>query len=116
MLYFVIPRVPSLAYNNQTLMVGNNQTIVWNRTPANFSFDATLNLAFDGRGSYVPAQVKNIKVTVNDLGSTDGTVPVGTGQLSSIEAGTKGFTPLAVPVHFKYLWGFDVILAERPAS
>lgn len=101
MLFFVIPRVPSLAYNNQSLFVGDSNSIVWNRVPANFSFDATINLAFEGAG-YVPANAKNVQITINDEGSTTGTVPVGKGTLSSIKAANKGFTPLAVPVHFSY--------------
>ena len=102
MLYFVIPRVPALAYNNQTLMDGDSNSISWSRTPANFTFNANMHLALDGRSSYVPIHAKNIQVTVNDLGSQSGTVAVGTGSLSSLTAGTKSYTPLDVPIVFKY--------------
>lgn len=102
MLYFVIPRTPTLAYNNQALMSGDDASINWSRTPANFTFNANMSLALDGRSSYVPPRVSNIQVVINDLGSTPGTVQVGTGTVSSLTASTKQYTPLNVPITFKY--------------
>lgn len=104
MLYFFIPRVPSLAYNNQQLMVGDNSTASFKRAdPIGFSFDAKINLAFDARNSYLSPKVSNLVVIVEDL-STAGALEIGRGNSDQdvISLNTKDYTPFSATVHFKY--------------
>ncbi|KAG0149439.1 hypothetical protein CROQUDRAFT_653751 [Cronartium quercuum f. sp. fusiforme G11] len=103
MLFFLLPRAPTLAYNNQTLFVGDNSTASFRRAdPIGFSFDAKINLAFDGRNSYVGPKVHDLLVIVQDLGSS--AIEVGRGTLDggSLKLSTKDYTPFSATVHFTH--------------
>ncbi|KAH9823787.1 hypothetical protein DFH28DRAFT_943616 [Melampsora americana] len=104
MLFFFIPRVPTLAYNNQQLMVGDNSTASFKRAdPIGFSFDAKMDLAFDAKNSYLGPKVHNLVVIVQDL-SAAGAIEVGRGNSDQdvISLSTKDYTPFTATVHFRY--------------
>ncbi|CED82376.1 hypothetical protein [Phaffia rhodozyma] len=102
MLYFLIPRVPSFSWAESdpfTIPTGlDNTSAVFSRTPANFTFPATLNLQADTKATYIPITFKSITARLYDL-STD--KQVGTGVWKGTMPAKKLF-PFSMNVTFSY--------------
>lgn len=99
-LYFVIPRAVTFEfYKDRPIEVNDNSTIVFNRTPTNFSFDADLLLMADASNSYIPVQFKDIQATVFDLATTK---IIGVGHLYNYKVPHKRDIPVRMPLKFSY--------------
>ncbi|KAA1089726.1 hypothetical protein PGT21_028221 [Puccinia graminis f. sp. tritici] len=104
-IYFMIPRQPFISFEAPPRLIKkeDNHLIFSASKPTNFSFEAQLDLALDGRASYLPVLVRDFKVSINDLGASSDSVRVGTGSLAhGFTAGTKNLTPLTLDVYFEY--------------
>ncbi|CAH7689981.1 hypothetical protein PPACK8108_LOCUS25182 [Phakopsora pachyrhizi] len=106
-LFFLIPRQPFISYEVPVAFTGDNGSAKFNTSnPTQFSFDTKLAFSFDGRASYVAAILRNLKVSVRDLGSSLDSVEVGKGQLGkSLTISSGGLTAVLVDVHFQYAAG-----------
>lgn len=110
-LYFVIPRAVKFEFYAPQPLAIRNDTLVFNRIPANFSFDADLQLMADASSSYVPVQFTNAEATVLDLRT--GKV-IAKGNLGKTTMEHKADMPVRFPVTFAYnavntsdpTWGF----------
>lgn len=97
-LYFTIPRAVKFEFFQAQPLSIKNDTLVFNRVPTNFSFDADLQLMADASSSYVPVQIK-ADATVLDL-RTSKVIAKGT-----LERRTLPHTanqPIRFPVTFEY--------------
>ncbi|KAH9817810.1 hypothetical protein DFH28DRAFT_127837 [Melampsora americana] len=103
-IYFLIPRQPAISFNKPISLIGNSTSAHFNpQHPTEFSFEARLSMALDGRSSYIPARITTFEVFINDLGSTPDSVLVGKGKLEKdFTASTKSLTPVEVDVQFQY--------------
>ncbi|MBW0485408.1 hypothetical protein O181_025123 [Austropuccinia psidii MF-1] len=106
--FFLVPRLPFIAYNNQTPLTSDNSGLSFRRTdPVDFQFNAQINLAMKAPSSFIKPKAKNIYVTISDLSSTDSAVQVASGTLSKgVSVGTKDFTPFTVDLKFQYTTKF----------
>ncbi|CAH7665727.1 hypothetical protein BY996DRAFT_6735087 [Phakopsora pachyrhizi] len=104
LLIFLIPRQPSLLYNNQSLMNSDNlKDVKFNRnSPNSFEFQTKMNLALDGRNSYANFKVHSLQATIKDLWSTDGQA-VDVARADRLEDGSDSLT-----VDHKKLTPFDL--------
>jgi len=106
MLAFMIPRVPSFAFNEDTPLVAAtgefNSSIPteFSRAPANFSFPAYADLEIDTSSNYLPLKFSHLNAQVLDL---DSNVHVGTGDLYSYSVPAKVITKLEIPLNFTYI-------------
>lgn len=57
LLFFVIPRVPSLELSVDAPLSSNNRNITFTRVPALFNWNAQLNVAIDGRSNWIPVSL-----------------------------------------------------------
>ncbi|KAL7414432.1 hypothetical protein BDY24DRAFT_385184 [Mrakia frigida] len=102
--YFVIPRIPSYEFDTtqpiQAIEGATNtsDTILFSRTPANFSFPALVSLAADSESTYIPVHLTSISAIVSDLG-TGRQVANGTWS-GTFKA--KTITNFNIPVTFSY--------------
>lgn len=54
LLFFVIPRVPSLELFVDVPLASDNRNVTFTRIPALFNWNAQLNVAIDGRSNWIP--------------------------------------------------------------
>lgn len=97
-LYFVIPRAVKFEFYQPDPLSINNDTLVFNRVPTNFSFNADLHLMADASSSYVPVQIK-ADATVLDL-RTSKVIARGTLERRTLDH--KSNIPIFFPVTFEY--------------
>ncbi|KAF8574224.1 hypothetical protein K439DRAFT_1399184 [Ramaria rubella] len=97
-LAFTVPRVPGMAFNNNTPLSGSSN-VVFSRTPANFSFDTNLNLQIDTNGNFLPLHFNHIHAQVFE---TDTNQQIATGDISDKTLPAKTFNPLLFPVTFNF--------------
>lgn len=84
-------------------MIGDNSTASFSRSdPIGFSFNAKINLALDGRNSYLGPKVSNLLVIVQDLGTSALEIGRGVADSQPIKLKTKDYTPFTATIHFKY--------------
>ncbi|MBW0499871.1 hypothetical protein O181_039586 [Austropuccinia psidii MF-1] len=105
-IYFLYPRQPFISYEVPiSLSKSNNTNLVFSaRNPTNFSFNAQLDIALDGRSSYLPLHLSSLVVVINDIGSTTNSVVIGKGNLGhSITLKPSGLTRLNFDIHFQYI-------------
>ncbi|KAK0562848.1 hypothetical protein OC861_005115 [Tilletia horrida] len=102
LLYFVIPRVPSIAFLTATPLdpVPNASGMKIGGPPANFSMDMLLNLRADNTAGFIPTRASRITVEVTDL--TTG-AKVGKGSMSDRSFNGRTKTVFQMPVHFQYV-------------
>ncbi|MBW0516976.1 hypothetical protein O181_056691 [Austropuccinia psidii MF-1] len=103
--FFLHPRQPFISYEIPiSLNSSKNTDLIFSaRNPTNFSFKAQLEMALDGRSSYLPLRLSHLDVILNDLGSTGNSVLVGKGNLGhSVTVKPSGLTHLNFNVHFEY--------------
>lgn len=97
-----IPRAPGFGFLGTAPLSagpdgGNPQFL---RSPANFSFDALIDLQVDTNSQVVlPLHFNNIKATVYDMTTSR---QVGAGNLGGYTVPAKAFTAVKVPVTFSY--------------
>ncbi|KAG8700247.1 hypothetical protein FRC08_004816 [Ceratobasidium sp. 394] len=97
-----IPRAPGFGFLGTAPLStpddgGNPQFL---RSPANFSFNALINLQVDTNSQVVlPLHFNNIKATVYDMTTLR---EVGTGSLGGYTVPAKAFSAIKVPVTFAY--------------
>jgi hypothetical protein len=97
-LAITIPRVPGFAVNAQTPLIGGSN-IAFSRTPANFSFDTSLNLQIDTQSNLVPLHFNKIHADVFD---SDTNNRVAQGDISGHTFPPKAFNTFSFPVTFNY--------------
>lgn len=109
-LYFVIPRTVAFSWFQDDLMDVQMDTLVVNRVPTNFSFDANLHLlgmsllcyfltVADTTTSWIPVQFSNAKAKVYDQATSE---LIATGSLGSYKMPHAKDIPVRFPVTFKY--------------
>lgn len=54
LLFFVIPRVPSLELSADAPLTSDNRNVTFTRIPALFNWNAQLNVAIDGQSNWIP--------------------------------------------------------------
>lgn len=97
-LYFVIPRaVVFQFYADEPFM--NTTKPYFARTPANFTFDANLQLLADSTASYLPVQFSNVQAKIIDL---DTGVVIANGELGRYKLKKGRNLPVVFPVTFSY--------------
>ncbi|KAI0931007.1 hypothetical protein AcW1_007125 [Taiwanofungus camphoratus] len=105
-LAFVIPRVPSFAFNtdhpliNATAPFNESVPVEFNRSPANFSFPAFGDIVLDTNSNYLPLVISKMQATVYDL--TTGR-QVGVGNLGKKSYPAKSFPTVQLPLNFSYV-------------
>lgn len=103
-LAITIPRVPGFSFNAQTPLSNDTHSqgpFEFQRTPANFSFPALLNLQLDTHSNVIPLHLTKLHADIFDLG-TD--VKVGQGDIpNGMTIGPNKFQPVTVPVVFSYV-------------
>jgi len=97
-LAFTIPRVPGFAVNGQTPLSGGSN-VQFSRTPANFSFDTTLNLQIDTHSNFIPLHFNKIHAEVFD---SDTDRKVAQGDVSAQTFPAKAFNTFKFPLTFNY--------------
>lgn len=97
-LYFVIPRAVEFQWYNDQPFVNTTSTY-FSRTPANFTFDANLQLIADSSASYVPVQFSNAEAKVLDI---DTGVVIANGKLGKYTLKKGKDLPVVFPVTFSY--------------
>ena len=105
-LAFVIPRVPSFAFNSDTPLVQAtgefNKTVpfIFSRAPANFSFPAFADLQIDTGDNFIPLTFKNIHAKIFDLETSR---QVAEGDLGHTTVPAKSFPKIQIPMNFTYV-------------
>ncbi|BEJ16747.1 hypothetical protein CspHIS471_0601480 [Cutaneotrichosporon sp. HIS471] len=97
-LYFVIPRAVEFQWYADQPFVNTTDTY-FARTPANFTFDANLQLLADSSASYVPVQFSNAEAKILDI---DTGVVIANGKLGKYTLQKGKNVPVAFPVTFSY--------------
>lgn len=103
--FFLVPRLPTIAYNNQTTLLGDssNGLSFEAQEPVNFRFNANINLAMEAHKSYVRPKISSLDVIIKDLSSSSSAVEVARGSLSkSLSISNKDYTPFDVDLNFRY--------------
>ncbi|CAO1631329.1 unnamed protein product [Parajaminaea phylloscopi] len=100
-LFFVIPRVPDLAFlsTNPLEAVPNSASMVTNYAPTNFSMTMNLNLRADNTGGWIPSRASKMKVEVTELTTNK---KIGEGTLDDMSFPGRKKTVFQLPVHFEY--------------
>lgn len=60
LLYFVIPRSPSLELSADQPLTADNRNVTFSRIPALFNWNAELNVAIDGRSNWIPVSFNSL--------------------------------------------------------
>ncbi|KAF8512649.1 hypothetical protein BU17DRAFT_96032 [Hysterangium stoloniferum] len=97
-LAFTIPRVPGFAVNAQSPL-SNASNVQFFRTPANFSFDTSLNLQIDTHSNFIPLHFKKIHADVFD---SDTNHRIAQGDVSGQTFPPKTFNTFQFPLTFNY--------------
>lgn len=97
-LVFTIPRPVKFEFYQPEPLSIKNDTIVFSRTPANFSFDAELQLMADASSSFVPVQIQ-ADATVLDLRTSK---VIARGSLARRTLKHEANLPIRFPVTFEY--------------
>ncbi|WAR52263.1 hypothetical protein PtB15_1B704 [Puccinia triticina] len=103
--YFLVPRVPELAYNNAQTFEGDSGPGLSFQTldPVRFAFAARINLAMQAKTSHVRPRTQAISVIIKDLSSAAAPVEVARGTTTqSVAIDTKDYTPFAVDLAFRH--------------
>ncbi|CAO1617904.1 unnamed protein product [Sympodiomycopsis kandeliae] len=101
LLYFVIPRVPTLAFLNTDPLEAfpNSASMSTHLSPANFSMTMNLNLRGDNRGGWIPTRASSMKVEVKELTTHK---KIGEGKLGDTVFPGRSKKIFKLPVHFSY--------------
>ncbi|EFP92483.2 uncharacterized protein PGTG_18308 [Puccinia graminis f. sp. tritici CRL 75-36-700-3] len=105
LIYFLVPRVPEVAYNNETTFTGDSANGLSFQTlePVRFEFNGKINLAMTAKSSYVQPKTSIITVIIKDLSSAGNPVEVARGSNSdSLSISNKEYTPFSVDLNFRY--------------
>lgn len=97
-LAFTIPRVPGFAFNGDTPLSGSG-SVVFSRTPANFSFNTNLDLQIDTNSNYLPLHLNNVHAQVFE---SDTNAKIAEGDLPGTTFPAKAFSNVLLPVTFNY--------------
>jgi hypothetical protein len=97
-LFFVIPRAVEFQWYADEPFV-NTTSAYFTRTPANFTFDANLQLMADSTASWIPVQFSNAEAKVLDI---DTGVVIANGKLGSYKLKKGKNLPVVFPVTFAY--------------
>ncbi|KDQ06969.1 hypothetical protein BOTBODRAFT_140559 [Botryobasidium botryosum FD-172 SS1] len=101
LLIVTIPRVPNFNISADQPFVSNSSEVpVFNRVPANFSFDAKINIQIDTHGNILPVHFNHLNASVYMLGTTQ---MVAGGDLGPYTAQPKQYIPVQLPITFSYL-------------
>ncbi|KAL7423410.1 hypothetical protein Q5752_000990 [Cryptotrichosporon argae] len=98
-LYFVIPRAVTFSFYTDSPFSVDNSTVVFNRSPTNFSFTGDLNLLADTSSSYLPVHFSNAVATVYDLSTM---MAIATGDLGNYKMPHGSSVAVVFPVTFSY--------------
>ncbi len=122
-LIFVIPRAPSFNFPSNDVFGVDNSTIVFSRTPTNFTFQADfhvlgglvasrgtvldsypwlmipLRFSADASSSFLPVRVTSLVTTVYDLNTNKA---IATGDLKNFILPHKSDQAVTLPVTFSY--------------
>jgi hypothetical protein len=105
LIYFLVPRVPEVAYNNESTFTGDSANGLSFQTvePVRFEFNGKINLAMIAKSSYVQPKTSIITVVIKDLSSAGNPVEVARGSNSdSVSISNKEYTPFSVDLNFRY--------------
>jgi len=103
--YFLVPRIPEVAYNNETPFTGDSTEGLSFQAlePVRFEFNGQINLAMMAKQSYVKPKTSHITVIIKDLSSSGSPVEVGRGTNSkTLAISTKEYTPFTVDLKLRY--------------
>ncbi|POW07570.1 hypothetical protein PSTT_08177 [Puccinia striiformis] len=105
LVYFLVPRTPTIAYNNEKTFEGNSleglsfQVI----DPIKFDFNGKINLAMTATTSYVKPKTTGITVILKDLSSAGAPTEIARGVNNTpVIVDTKEYTPFTVDLKFHY--------------
>ncbi|CAD6887256.1 unnamed protein product [Tilletia laevis] len=101
-LYFVIPRVPSIAFLTSTPLdpIPDASGMSIGGPPANFSMSMNLNLRADNSAAWIPTRASKIVVEVTDVQNNK---VVGKGLLSDRSFAGRKRTIFQLPVQFEWV-------------
>lgn len=103
--YFLVPRIPEVAYNNETPITGDSTSGLVFQTvdPVRFEFRGKINLAMTAPASYVDPKTSQVTVVIKDLSSTSTPVDVARGTLSTpVKISRKEYSPFSLDLLFRY--------------
>ncbi|TDL19746.1 hypothetical protein BD410DRAFT_830185 [Rickenella mellea] len=105
-LAFTIPRVPAFSFNGQSPLTNSSLPPAphFSRAPANFSFNANIDLRIDSTSNYIPIKFSDLSAQVFDL---DTARLVGTGDLKGRSLKQRTFTEVFFPLNFTYVANND---------
>ncbi|KAM0790195.1 hypothetical protein ACM66B_005511 [Microbotryomycetes sp. NB124-2] len=99
MLFFVIPRIPSIDWPDKpsASFTSSNQTALYTTVPARFDFSAQLKLEADAKSSWIPTRLTSVEVEA----FLQSGASIGSGKLdNSVGLPARGQRNITVPVHF----------------
>ncbi|KAG8920289.1 hypothetical protein FRC02_000993 [Tulasnella sp. 418] len=99
LLVFLLPRVPKFAFNDDTPLNNVGGTPVFNRSPANFTFQSALDLQVDTSGSFIPVHFNSLKA---EIYSADTYKKVAEGELGPWTFKAKQYEVIQLNVTFAY--------------
>ncbi|WFC97534.1 hypothetical protein MYAM1_000248 [Malassezia yamatoensis] len=117
-LYFVVPRVPSVALKTYKPLTAANGESAMNITaqPTGFFMNGTLGLRLDNSGGWIPSEIKKLDAVVNYKNNN---IKVGEGSVKYKSIPGKKQTDLNIPIYFNYhslnSTGDDIQLAFQDA-
>lgn len=99
---FTLPRVPGFAFASSSPLKNatDGTTPEFSRTPANFSFEANLDLQVDTGSNFLPLKFSRLSAQLFDLQTEN---LVAAGNITGRSFPAKKFTEFLLPLNFTYV-------------